>query len=112
MERPEIDPPASAAAAAPSAATKKKILTIIGIALMAAGFAGMIIFGSRAIETIQSGGFANPGQGSSFEVIEYIFMFMLIAGLVLVIYSQLSIQMAKARKWQSKSRQKGNTAAA
>ncbi|MDQ3837349.1 MAG: hypothetical protein M3270_10525 [Thermoproteota archaeon] len=86
-----------------SMAKNKKIMTIIGGILMAIGIGGMIAVGSSAIGSIFGGGFARPGGGIQYQELEYVFMFMLIAGLVLVIYSQIVLQSrrAKARERES-----------
>jgi hypothetical protein len=83
----------------------KKIMTIIGGALIAIGIAGMIVVGSNALANILGGGFSQPNQGEGFQIQQYVFMFLLIAGLVIVIYSQVALQSqrAKARERRSNS---------
>jgi uncharacterized membrane protein len=83
----------------------KKIMTVIGGVLIAIGIAGMIVVGSNALSTIFGGGFSQPNQGSGFQMQQYIFMFILIAGLIIVIYSQVALQSkrAKARERGSRS---------
>ncbi len=83
----------------------KKIMTVIGGILIAIGIAGMIVVGSNALGNIFGGGFSQQNQGTQFQMGQYVFMFILIAGLVLVIYSQIALQSqrAKARERRSSS---------
>lgn len=83
----------------------KKIMTIIGGVLIAIGIVGMIVVGSNALANILGGGFSQPNQGSGFQMQQYVFMFILIAGLAIVIYSQVALQSqrAKARERRSNS---------
>src|SRR5918997_369265 len=83
----------------------KKIMTVIGGILIAIGIAGMIVAGSNALSSIFGGGFSQPNEGSGFQMQQYVFMFILIAGLVIVIYSQVALQSqrAKARDRGSRS---------
>jgi uncharacterized membrane protein len=75
----------------------KKIMTVIGGILMAIGIAGMIAVGSTALSNIFGGGFSQPNEGSGFQMQQYVFMFILIAGLVIVIYSQVALQSKRAK---------------
>ena len=75
----------------------KKIMTIIGGILIAIGIAGMIAVGSNALSSIFGGGFSQQNQGTQFQMGQYVFMFLLIAGLVLVIYSQITLQSERAK---------------
>jgi hypothetical protein len=83
----------------------KKILTVIGGILIVVGIAGMIVVGSTAVGDILGGGFSQQNEGTQFQMGEYVFLFILIAGLVLVIYSQVTLQSerAKARERRSSS---------
>ena len=72
-------------------------MTIIGGILVAIGIGGMIAVGSNALGNVLSGGFSEPNQGTQFQEQQYVFMFILIAGLVLVIYSQISLQSQRAK---------------
>jgi hypothetical protein len=83
----------------------KKIMTVIGGILIAIGIAGMIAVGSNALSNIFGGGFSQGNEGSGFQMQQYVFMFILIAGLVIVIYSQVALQSqrAKARDRGSRS---------
>jgi hypothetical protein len=80
----------------------KKIMTIIGGILIAIGIAGMIAVGSNALSSIFGGGFSQQNQGTQFQMTQYVFMFILIAGLVLVIYSQIALQSARAKAREGK----------
>lgn len=83
----------------------KKIMTVIGGVLIVIGIAGMIAAGSNALSSIFGGGFSQPNAGSGFQMQQYVFMFIMIAGLVIVIYSQVALQSqrAKARERGSRS---------
>ena len=82
----------------------KKIMTVVGGILIVIGIAGMIAVGSNALGNIFGGGFSQPNQGTQFQMGEYVFMFLLIAGLVLVIYSQITLQSQKAKARERRSR--------
>jgi uncharacterized membrane protein len=82
----------------------KKIMTIIGGILIAIGIAGMIAVGSNALSNIFGGGFSQQNQGTQFQMGQYVFMFILIAGLVIVIYSQIALQSTRAK---AREREKG-----
>jgi hypothetical protein len=82
----------------------KKIMTVIGGILIVIGIAGMIVVGSNALNNIFSGGFAQQNQGTQFQMAQYVFMFMLIAGVVLVIYSQITLQSERAKARERRSR--------
>ena len=81
----------------------RKITTVIGGILIVIGIAGMIAVGSNALGNIFGGGFSQPNQGTQFQMGEYVFMFLLIAGLVLVIYSQITLQSQKAKARERRS---------
>ncbi len=82
----------------------KKIMTVIGGILIAIGIAGMIGVGSDALASIFGGGFSQPNEGSGFQMQQYVFMFVLIAGLVIVIYSQVALQSQRAKARERGSR--------
>jgi uncharacterized membrane protein len=82
----------------------KKIMTVVGGILIVIGIAGMVAVGSNALSSIFGGGFSRPNQGEAFQMTEYVFMFMLIAGLVLVIYSQITLQSQRAKARETGSR--------
>lgn len=82
----------------------KKIMTVVGGILIVIGIAGMVAVGSNALSSIFGGGFSRPNQGEAFQMTEYVFMFMLIAGLVLIIYSQITLQSQRAKARESGSR--------
>lgn len=98
-------PASGAGLGALSMVKNKKIMTVIGGILIAIGIAGMIVVGSNALSDIFGGGFSQPNEGSGFQMQQYVFMFILIAGLVIVIYSQVALQSqrAKARERGSRS---------
>jgi uncharacterized membrane protein len=82
----------------------KKIMTVIGGILMVVGIGGMVAVGSNALSTIFGGGFSRSNQGEAFQMAEYVFMFLLIAGLVVVIYSQITLQSQRAKTRERGSR--------
>jgi uncharacterized membrane protein len=82
----------------------KKIMTVIGGILIVIGIAGMVAVGSNVLSNIFSGGFSQPNQGTQFQMGQYVFMFILIAGLVLVIYSQITLQSQRAKAREGRSR--------
>lgn len=84
----------------------KKIMTVIGGILIVIGIAGMVAVGSNALGNIFGGGFSQPNEGTQFQEGEYVFMVLLIAGLVLVIYSQVAMQSQRAK---ARERRSGNS---
>lgn len=97
-------PVSGAALGALSIIKNKKIMTIIGGILIAIGIAGMVAIGSDALDTIFGSGWSQPDQGSEFQMQQYVFMFIMIAGLVLVIYSQIALQSQRAKTRERRSR--------
>jgi uncharacterized membrane protein len=81
----------------------RKITTVIGGILIVIGIAGMIAVGSNALGNLFGGGFSQPDQGSGFQMQQYVFMFILIAGLVIVIYSQITLQSERAKERERRS---------
>jgi uncharacterized membrane protein len=81
----------------------KKIMTVIGGILIVIGIAGMIAVGSNALTNIFGGGFSQQNQGTQFQMGQYVFMFLLIAGIVLVIYSQITLQSERAKARERRS---------
>jgi len=110
MTEPERNPAAGAALGALSAAKNKKIMTVAGGILMAVGIAGMVVVGSQAGEAISNQAIGGS-TGFWFQMKDYVFMFTLIAGLGLVIYSQVSLQRESAnrRQAEAKRRDRANT---
>jgi formate hydrogenlyase subunit 3/multisubunit Na+/H+ antiporter MnhD subunit len=96
MDRIERDPAAGAALGALSAGKKKKLMAAIGAALLIAGIVGMLVIGAGAINTLTTGGFSDPGEGKSIQLTEYVFLFTLLAGLVVMLYSLVGLQRDKA----------------
>ncbi len=93
-------PISGAGVGALSAIKNKKIMTIIGGILIAIGIAGMIAVGSNALSNLFGSGFTQ-NEGEQFQMGQYVFMFLLIAGLVLVIYSQVALQSQRAKARES-----------
>ncbi len=88
-----------------SSAKNRKIVTIVGGALIAIGIAGMIMIGSQAssILTMQ-GSFGDPEVADSFFYGEYAFLFVLVAGLVLTIFGVVSMQRDSAEQPSASNR--------
>jgi ABC-type nitrate/sulfonate/bicarbonate transport system permease component len=82
----------------------KKIMTVVGGVLIAIGIAGMIAVGSNALSNIFGGGFSQPNEGSGFQIQQYVFMFIMIAGLGIVIYSQVALQSQRAKARERRGR--------
>ena len=93
-------PVSGAGLGALSAIKNKKIMTIIGGILIAIGIAGMIAVGSNALSNLFGSGFTQ-NEGEQFQMGQYVFLFLLIAGLVLVIYSQVALQSQRAKARES-----------
>ena len=112
MNRIERDPATGAAHGALSASKKKKLMAAIGGGLIIVGIVGMVVIGAGAIYTVTTGGFSDPGEGKSIQLTEYVFLFTLLAGLVVMIYSLVGLQRdkAKARESQHFDSQSGNDA--
>jgi formate hydrogenlyase subunit 3/multisubunit Na+/H+ antiporter MnhD subunit len=102
MVKNERDPMVGAALGALSAAKNKKLLAGIGAAMIAIGIAGMIVVGQGAIDTITTGGFS-PGEGSAFQLAQYVFLFTMLAGLVVLVYSLVGYQRDRSKAIQSRS---------
>lgn len=81
-----------------SGARNKKIMVIAGAVLIAIGIGGMITVGSRLLNTVTQGGFANTEMESSLFYGEYAFLFTLVAGLGLLIYGLVSIQKERGKE--------------
>lgn len=109
MAEPKRDPAAGAALGALSAAKNRKIMTAVGAALIAVGIAGMVIVGSQAVKAIQTENFG-IAQGKYFQLEQYVFMFVLIGGLGLVIYSLVSAQREKAKRRESQNNRNNKSA--
>ena|SRR6185503_4825451 len=112
MDRIERDPAAGIAHGALSASKYKKLMAAAGATLLIAGFVGMVVIGEGAINTVTTGGFSDPGEGKSIQLTEYVFLFTLLAGLVVMLYSLVGLQRdkAKARESQHFDSKSGNEA--
>ncbi|MGI0013289.1 MAG: hypothetical protein ACREBU_07600 [Nitrososphaera sp.] len=80
-----------------------KILALIGAIAMAVGTAGMVIIGlqiDRIIENQQLG--SQPGNGFWLQMGDYVFMFTMIGGFVLVLYGLISLQSIRTEERESK----------
>ena len=74
----------------------RKLTSVIGIALIAVGVLGLVSIGADALETIRIGEYT-PDEGAEFRYAQYVFMFTMIGGLIILIYSGVAIQAEKAR---------------
>jgi hypothetical protein len=112
MDRIEGDPAAGAADGALSAAKKKQLMAATGAALIIVGIVGMVVIGAGAIYTVTTGGFSDPGEGKSIQLTEYVSLFTLLAGLVVMLYPLVGLQRdkAKARESQRFDSTSGNDA--
>lgn len=80
-----------------SGAKNKKIVIIAGGVLMAIGIAGMIAIGSQASDILTAQGeFGSSDQARSYFYGEYIFLAMIVVGLVLAIFGAVSMQRKKS----------------
>jgi hypothetical protein len=76
-----------------SSAKNKKLIAIAGAILIAIGISGMITVGSQALSLLTSnGGFGSQELAKSFFYGEYIFLFMIVTGLVLLIFGLVTVQ--------------------
>ncbi len=83
-------------------AFNKKILALVGAIAMAVGIAGMVIMGLQIDRIIHDGQLGNqPGNGFRLQMGDYVFMFTMIGGFVLVLYGLISLQSIRAEERQS-----------
>lgn len=73
----------------------RKLTTVIGAILIVVGIVGMVSIGSAALETIRRE--TSVGVGAEYQQAQYVFLFVMIAGLIILIYSAISIQADKAK---------------
>jgi hypothetical protein len=115
MDRIEGDPITGAMLGALSAAKNKKLTAVIGAALSIIAIVGIAYVGSNAIDTITSGGFSDPSEGRSIQLMQYVFIFMLVVGLVVMVYSLVGYQRDQTKIRESRrmdSEKSSNTGAA
>jgi NADH:ubiquinone oxidoreductase subunit 6 (subunit J) len=76
-----------------SGAKNKKIITIIGAVMAAIGIGGMVSIGYR-INELTTGGdvFERSELVSTHFYTEYLFLFLILGGLILAIFGAVSIQ--------------------
>jgi uncharacterized membrane protein len=101
MDRIEGDPAAGIAHRALSASKYKKLMAAAGATLLIAGIVGMVVTGAGAIYPVTTGGFSDPGEGKSIQLTVYVFLFTLLAGLVVMLYSLVGLQRDKAKARES-----------
>jgi len=79
-----------------SSAKNKKIVTVVGAALIAIGITGMIAIGSRASNILTTRGeFGSTDLARSYFYSEYAFLLTIVGGLVLLILGLVSMQRKK-----------------
>ena len=81
----------------PSIVSIRNFTAMIGATLIAVGIWGMVSIGSEVLESARDGAYDYPGQGAYFQYSQYVFMFTMIAGLVISIYSGVANQAENAR---------------
>lgn len=79
-----------------SVARNRALGATAGAVLMAIGVWGMISVGSDTLEAIDEGRYSSE-RGKVFEMNSYVFLFAIVAGLVLLLYSAVSSQAESAR---------------
>lgn len=87
-----ISPPAGLA---PN--SKMKMVSLVGGLLIAIGVAGMIMVSLQVREVLSDEALWKT-EGFWFQMKDYAFMFTMIAGLVLVLYSLISVQRLRAKR--------------
>ncbi|MGI0012663.1 MAG: hypothetical protein ACREBU_04355 [Nitrososphaera sp.] len=86
-----------------ASAFNKKILALIGAVAMAVGTVGMVFMGLEIDRIIKDGQLANqPGNGFWLQMGDYVFMFTMIGGFVLVLYGLISLQSIRTEERESK----------
>ncbi len=81
----------------------KKVLALVGAVAMAVGTAGMAFMDLEIDRIIKEGQLASrPGNGFWLQMGDYVFMFTMIGGLVLLLYGLISLQSIRAEERQSK----------
>ncbi|AFU58137.1 hypothetical protein Ngar_c11970 [Candidatus Nitrososphaera gargensis Ga9.2] len=79
-----------------SGAKNKKVITIVGAVMIVIGIGGMIAVGSQAADILSTRGvFGNPDLARSYFYGEYVFLFVMVAGLALTIFGVVSMQRKK-----------------
>lgn len=69
----------------------RKVGVAIGLVLMGVGAWGMLLIGSDTLETVREGEYSEE-QSKEFQIDSYAFMFGMIAGLIILLYSAVSNQ--------------------
>lgn len=82
-----------------SGAKNKKIITIIGSAMIAVGVSGTVAIGSRVVDILtMRGSFGSPELARSYFYGQEAFVILMIGGLALVIFGIVSMQRNKAKQ--------------
>lgn len=75
----------------------RKLGAMVGAVIMAVGVWGMISVGSDTLRTIQEGDYTAE-QGKVFEMNSYVFLFTIVGGLIVLLYSVVSFQAESASR--------------
>jgi hypothetical protein len=73
------------------------LLTLIGGLMIAVGIAGMVIFSIQAREALENDALWQA-EGFWFQMRDYVFMFTMIGGLIIVLYALVSRQRNRAKQ--------------
>jgi hypothetical protein len=87
-----------------SAPKNKRIIATAGGILLAVGIAGLILASSQIITKVTTQGFSSPDEGKAAQRTEYVFLFTMLGGLILLIYAGVSYQREKAKIRDSRTR--------
>lgn len=77
----------------------RKLGISAGAAIIAVGVWGMISVGSDTLKTVKEGDYTAE-QGRVFEMNSYVFLFTIVAGLIVLVYSVVSSQAEHAQSRQ------------
>jgi hypothetical protein len=73
------------------------LLTLVGGIMIAVGIAGMVIFSMQAREALENEALWQA-QGFWFQMRDYVFMFTMIGGFIIVLYALVSRQRNRAKQ--------------
>jgi hypothetical protein len=73
------------------------LLALIGMLMMAVGIAGMVIFSVQAREALENEALWQA-EGFWFQMRDYVFMFTMIGGFIILLYALVSRQRNRAKQ--------------
>jgi hypothetical protein len=73
------------------------LLNLIGGIMIAVGITGMVIFSIQAREALNNAALWQT-EGFWFQMKEYVFMFTMIGGFIIVLYALVSLQRKRAKR--------------